>query len=573
MKRLFRYLGASRLAIAVGTLIKIVGTMMDLFIPYVLAHLLDNVVPAKDQKGIFLWGGAMVLFSLFAFLFNVVANRMASLVACDTTRAIRHDLYERSCRLSSRQTDSFGVASLESRLTSDTYNVNHMIGMSLRLGIRAPILLFGGVVMTAILDIRLTGVMLLTLPFVYFVVKRASTAGIPLYKLLQKKNDEFVRVVREDAAGIRVIKALSKVQYEENRFDTANRDAIETEQKAGVTMARLAPVTTFVLNVGMCAVIMAGAFLVTREKTTAGTIIAFMSYFTIIANALINISRIFVNLSKGSASMARIDEVLSSEYELTVTGEMPQTLSTAPYIEFRNVSFSYQGQRVLHGVSFTLNRHETLGIIGETGSGKSTLINLLMRFYDPDEGEIYLEGVNIKEIPTESLRKRFGVVFQNDFLFADTMKENIRFGRNEVTDDDILRAASYAEAKEFIEARPEGYESQLAIKGANLSGGQKQRTLIARALAADPDILVLDDSSSALDYKTDSLLRASLAAHFSHTTSVIVAQRVSSIASADKILVLTAGKILAVGTHQELLEGCPTYAEIHQSQMGGAILD
>lgn len=573
MKRLFGYLKASRLAICVGTVIKIVGTMMDLFIPYVLAHLLDNVVPTKNQGRIFFWGGAMVLFSVFAFLFNVLANRMASLVACDTTREIRHDLFARISYLSSAQTDRLTIASLEGRLTSDTYNVNHMIGMSLRLGIRAPILLIGGIVMTAILDIRLTLVMLLTLPFVYFAVRAASKAGIPLYKLLQKKNDEFTRVVREDATGIRVIKALSKIDYEKERFDAANRDAIEVEKKAGVTMARLGPVTTFVLNVGMCAVILAGGFLVTKELSTSGTIIAFMSYFTIIANALINISRIFVNISKGSASMARIDEVLSESLELAVSGEMPETNRRAPFIEFRGVSFSYGKTRVLEDISFTLNRHETLGIIGETGSGKSTLIDLLMRFYDPDEGEILIEGVDIRKIPTKALRARFGVVFQNDFLFADTVKENIRFGREGLSDGEIESAASYAQAKAFIEERPLGYDDPLAIKGANLSGGQKQRTLIARALAADPEILILDDSSSALDYKTDALLRASLAAHFSQTTAVVVAQRISSIATADKILVLSEGKILASGSHEELLNRCPTYAEISESQMGGAILD
>ena len=573
MKRLFSYLKRSRTAILVGTVIKILGTMMDLFIPYVLAHLLDTVVPTKNVGSIVFWGGAMIVFSILAFLFNVIANRMASLVACDTTRDVRHDLFQKTSYLSSAQTDRLTIASLESRLTSDTYNVNHMIGMSLRLGIRAPILLIGGIVMTTVLDWRLTLVMLLTLPFVYFAVASASKAGVPLYKLLQKKNDEFTRVVREDATGIRVIKALSKVEYEQNRFDAANRDAIEVEKKAGTTMARLNPITTFVLNVGMCAVILAGGFLVTKNLSTSGRIIAFMSYFTIIANALINVSRIFVNISKGAASMARIDEVLSQDYELRVTGDVPLTNRHAPLIEFRGVSFSYGKHRVLDQISFTLDRHETLGMIGETGSGKSTILNLLMRFYDPDEGEIFIEGVNVKELPTDYLRQKFGVVFQNDFLFADTIKENIRFGRETVDDAAIINAAKNAQAKEFIEGREKSYDDMLAIKGANLSGGQKQRTLIARALAADPEILILDDSSSALDYKTDALLRASLAAHFSKTTTIVVAQRVSSIASADKIIVLSEGKILAIGRHEELLLSCPVYAEISESQMGGAILD
>jgi len=574
MKHLWGYLKNCRRAICVGTVIKVIGTMMDLLIPYVLAHILNDVVEQKEVTPLVFWGCVMILCAILAVLFNVLANRIASLVACDCTRDIRHDLFERISYLSSEQTDRLTIDSLESRLTSDTYNVNHMIGMMLRLGIRAPILLFGGIIMTLTLDWRLTLVLILTLPFLFFVVRTTSKVGIPLYKKLQQKNDEVTRVVREDAAGVRVIKALSKTEYEKKRFDDANTDAIAMEKKAGVTMAKINPIMTFVLNAGMCAVIGAGAFFVTQGKSEAGTIIAFMSYFTIIANALISISRIFVNLSKGTASMARIAEVLSEDYELRVedndsayTGD-----DTVPYIEFRHVTFGYGESVILKDVSFTLNRHETLGIIGETGSGKSTILNLLMRFYDADEGDIFLDGRNIKEIPTQKLRSMFGVVFQNDFLFADTIRENIRFGRD-IEDDAIESGAKDAQAHQFITSRADGYDDMLAIKGANLSGGQKQRLLIARALAADPDILVLDDSSSALDYKTDALLRSAIAAHFSHTTTVIVAQRVSSLAHADKILVLSEGRVAACGKHEELLVTSPLYEEISHSQMGGAVLD
>lgn len=599
MKRLWRYLRDCRSSIAAGTVFKIVGTIMDLFIPYVLAHILNDVVETKDLTKVLFWGGMMLVFSVLAVTFNVIANRVASAVASDTTQRIRHDLFARISYLSSRQTDRLTIASLESRLTSDTYNVNQMIGMMLRLGIRAPILIVGGVAMTLILDPLLTLVMLLTLPFIYVIVRRTSLSGIPLYTLLQKKNDEFTRVVREDAAGIRVIKALSKGEYEKARFDAANREAVAVEKKAGITMARINPIMTFILNAGMCAVIAAGAFFVMRGKSEAGTIIAFMSYFTIIANALINVSRIFVNFSKGSASMGRIDEVLSEDYELSVADDADRAANgdkaadssagretygsgkegledeageDVPFIEFRNVSFGYGKTPVLKNISFTLKRHGTLGIIGETGSGKSTLINLLMRFYDADEGEILIGGKDIREIPTARLRAMFGVVFQNDFLFADTIRENIRFGR-EISDEAMENAARDAQAAGFIAGRPDGYDDSLAIKGANLSGGQRQRLLIARALAADPEILVLDDSSSALDYKTDSLLRAAIAHRLSRTTAVIVAQRVSSVAHADRILVLSEGRISACGRHEELLERSSAYREISESQMGGAILD
>ena len=572
MKHLWRRVKACTRPIAVGTLIKVIGTLMDLLIPFILAHILNDVVEGKNLYEILFWGGVMILCSVIAVLFNVLANRMASAVSTEITGDIRHALFERISYLSSRQTDSFTVASLESRLTSDTYNVNQMIGMSLRLGIRAPILLIGGIIMTLVLDPLLTLVVLFTLPFIFFIVRRTSMAGIPLYRELQKKNDEVTRVVREDASGIRVIKALSKLEYEKERFDAANKDAIATEKKAGVTMAKMNPIMTFILNAGMCAVILAGALLVTRGSTEAGTIIAFMSYFTIMANALINVSRIFVNISKGSASMSRIAEVLDAEDELILEGADPIPDKSAPFIEFRKVSFGYNGRPVLKNISFTLEKTQTLGIIGETGSGKSTLLNLLMRFYDPDEGEILIEGVNVRDIPTATLRQKFGVVFQNDFLFADNVKENIRFGRD-LSDKAVERAASHAQASEFIEQKEGGYDHMLTIKGANLSGGQKQRTLIARALAADSEILVLDDASSALDYKTDSLLRAAITRGFSHTTVIVVAQRVSSIALADKILLLSGGEIIAEGRHEELLEASPLYKGISDSQMGGAILD
>ena len=586
---------------------------MDLFIPYILAHLLNNVVGTENTRLIIFWGAVMVVCSIIAVSFNIIANRIASAIACDCTRQIRHDLFSGISYLSSAQTDRLTIASLESRLTSDTYNVNQMIGMMLRLGIRAPILVVGGVIVTVTLDPLLTLVMLATLPFIYFIVRKTSSAGIPLYVLLQKKVDGFTRVLREDAAGIRVIKALSKTDHEKARFDAANREAVDVEKKAGITMARINPVMTFIMNAGMCAVIVAGALLVSGGKSQPGTIIAFMSYFTIIANALINISRIFVNFSKGSASMKRIDEVLSLSPELwvdyekdcaeneeregsgkaaceesgkaTCEGNKERTAVRAqgaggrtPFIEFRNVTFSYSGKdspeegEVLKNVSFTLEKGQTLGIIGQTGSGKSTIISLLMRFYDADEGQVLINGADVRKIPTKKLRAMFGAVFQNDFIFADTISENIKFGRD-IDDDKMIFAAKQAQAYDFITSKEGAFEHQLEIKGANLSGGQKQRLLISRALAADPDILVLDDSSSALDYKTDSLLRAALRENFTRSTTVIVAQRVSAIANADKIIVLSEGKIIGMGKHEELLSGCSVYADISRSQMGGAVLE
>ncbi len=572
MKRLFGYVGRLKWQIVIASVIKVIGTALDLVIPLILAHILNDIVPTGDLGQTVFWGVLMIAASVFALLLSVFANRAASGIASDCTQRLRHDLFARISYLSSGQVDEITIASLESRLTVDTYNVNQMIAMSLRLGIRAPILFVGGIVMAAVLDWRLTLVLLATLPFLYFVVYKSSKAGIPLYILLQKKTDDFTRVVREDTAGIRVIKALSKGDYENARFDAANRDAITVEKKAGITMAKINPLTTFILNAGMCAVIAAGAFFVSKELSQAGTVIAFLSYFTIIASALINISRIFVNISKGAASMKRIDDVLSQNPALRLDKEDLLPDRRRPFLEFSHVSFSYGKTKVLDDISFTLEKGETLGIIGGTGVGKSTILQLLMRFYDTDEGEILIEGVNVKNIPTKTLRRRFGVVFQNDFLFADSIRENINFGRD-LPDAAIEAAAKDASAADFIAERPGGMDAKLAIKGADLSGGQKQRLLIARALAARPEILVLDDASSALDYKTDANVRRAIAAHFAGTTTVIVAQRVSAIAHANRILVIADGRIIGDGNHEALLASCPVYREISQSQMGGAILD
>ena len=577
MRDLFRYLSPFKKRMALGLSIKTVGTFMDLVIPYILAHIIDRVAPSGNMKTVMLWGLIMIISSVIAVSFNIIANRMASRVACDTILKIRHDLFSKISYLSLKSVDKFTIASLESRLTSDTYNVHHFTGAIQRLGVRAPILLVGGIIVTLSLDPVLTLVMLATLPFIGALTVFISKKGVPLFRKVQEKTDGFTRVVREDASGIRVIKALSKINYEKERFDKANRDAIETEKKAGLTMAIINPLMTLFLNVGLTAVILVGAYRVNGGLTGAGTIIAFMSYFTIISNAIISISRMFAMYSRASASMTRISEVLSepSEYspddeKIKENGHTPD--EHAPFIEFRNVSFSYGSTSVIKNVSFSLKKGESLGIIGSTGSGKTTIINLLMRFYEPCEGDIFIDGINIKRISPKHLRRRFGVVFQNDFLFADKISENIKFGR-EVSDDELNKAISLSQAEGFISSYPDGAEHPLDIKGANLSGGQKQRVLIARALASDPEILVLDDSSSALDYKTDALLRRAVEANFSHTTKITIAQRVSSIKHADLILVVENGEILAMGNHNQLMESCPEYAEISNSQMGGMLVD
>ncbi len=554
---------------SLGLSIKFIGTMTDLMIPWILAHLIDVIIPQNSVEKIFFWGGAMVVCAAIGVLSNITANRMASAVSRMTIERIRHDLYTKITHLSSRQIDDLSLPSLISRLTSDSYHVHHMVGMMQRLGVRAPILLIGGLIMTLSMDWVLASVFILSLPFIGILVFNLSQKGIPLYKALQNNVDDLVRVVRENIVGIRVIKALSKHPHEKKRFDGVNTKVVDAEKKAGMTMALTHPVMNLLLNSGLTLVVLVGAFRVHSGATQTGTIIAFLTYFTLILNAMLSLSRIFILYSKGSASYNRIQSVLELEDDLVVGS--PDYKPTENHIEFSNVTFAYgEGAPNLHHLSFTLKRGETLGIIGPTGSGKSSVIKLLMRFYDPSSGEVRIDGTRIDTLPKAELHTKFGVVLQNDTLFADTIKENIAFGRT-VSERAVYASTQMAQAGEFIDTLTDGLYHALDVKGANLSGGQKQRLLISRALVDKPEILILDDASSALDYKTDAKLRTALNRHFEQTTAIIVAQRVSAIMNADKILVLDDGKAVGYGTHDHLLATCDDYRQIAEIQLGGAV--
>ncbi len=564
---ILRYLKPFVPRMSLGLTIKFIGSVMDLLLPWMLSRIIDKVVPQKDLGLIALWGGGMVLASLLAWITNIIANRMAAWVAQHTTQVIRHDLFSKISLLSCAQVDAYSIPSLESRLTSDTYNVHQMIGMFQRMGVRAPILLLGGILITLTLDPVLALVLICTLPFLGGLMFGVSKKGIPLYQELQKKVDSMVRTVRENISGIRVIKALSKTEYEKERFAGVNQTVVEQEKKAGITMALTNPFVNLFLNIGLTAVILTGAFRVNAGLTQPGKIIAFLTYFTIILNAMMGISRIFVMGSKGIASGNRIAEVLETPADLTVSPAETSGKPSDYHVEFQHVTFSYgKKEASVEDISFALKEGETLGIIGATGSGKSTLAALLMRLYDPDSGLISLHGRPVFTIPPEELHTKFGVTFQNDVLFADTIYENIDFGRS-LPREQIEKATRCAQAMEFISSLPKGFQHMLTAKGTNLSGGQKQRLLIARALAGNPEILILDDSSSALDYKTDAALRQALRREYGGVTTVIVAQRVSSILHADHILVLEDGKALGYGTHKELMDSCEVYREIAKIQM------
>lgn len=562
MKKTLGYLKPYAGGVAFAVAIKFVGSISELLLPLVLEYMIDVIVPSNDLPMMIYMGLAMFGFALAAWLCNVFANRIATRAAANMTHDLRYDLFSKTSYLKCSQVDDISTPSLISRLTSDTYYVNQMVARCLRLGVRAPILLLGGLVLTFMSDWRLALVLAATVPVVVIIIAVITKKSVPCYTDIQLANDGMVRSLQENISGVRVVKALSKGEHENQKFHGVSERLASLEFRANKIMSLTNPLATLILNLGLVAVIVVGALL----SSKAGTLLAFLSYFTIILNAMLGLSKIFIDLSRGTASAGRIQSVLAFDTVQPV-GEYPEDdLNGA--LRFKNVSFSYNGkENNLTDIDFCLYRGQTLGIIGATGSGKSTIINLLLRFYDVSSGAVYVGGKDVRAYEPSALRAKFGVAFQNDFLMASTVRENVDYGRN-LSDERILEALESAQAAKFVSSLEGGISYNLAQKAANLSGGQKQRLLIARALAGDSEIIVLDDSSSALDYATDAKLRKELGGRYKDRTKIIVAQRVSSLMNADLILVLDDGKIIGKGTHAALLQECGEYKLIYDTQMG-----
>lgn len=589
MKFIFSYLKKYRKMIAFVVTIKMSAAVGELLLPYVLEHLIDDVVPAQNVGLVFVWGAAMVLLALYVRQANVRANRLSVKVAKESTYEIRRDLFWKSVNLSGDQTDEFGLPSLNSRMTSDSYNLQSFIQSIQAVGIRAPMMLLGGIFITLTMDLGLAAILCVMAPVMIAAVVFVSMKGIPLYENVQRSVDEIVRIMRENITGIRVVKALSKEDYEIRRFEEANRRMAGRDVKAGIIMALPGPIMTFMLNMGLTIVVLLGAFRVNEGVTRPGVILAFLTYFNMILMGVMGLNRIFMLMSKANASANRIAAVVEAKEEpVPIAEEEAAVTDREGYIVFDHVTFSYgrkgdagedgdgscrekfdgsERQKCLKDIDFTVKKGGSLGIIGATGCGKTTIINLLMRFYDADCGNIFVGGRDVRTYEKDELHRLFGVVFQNDVIFADSLKENISFGRD-ISEEEMESAAADAMAEEFIGEYEDAYEYRAVVHGANLSGGQRQRVLIARALAASPEILVLDDSSSALDYKTDALLRKAIREHHAAATTIIVAQRISSIKGLDDIIVLDEGRMIGHGTHEELMESCGMYQEIYRTQMG-----
>ena len=566
MGRLKKYIAPHVLYIIFTLSIKFAATYGELWIPRLMEVMLRKETAALGLPRIFLYGGLMLLCAILCITLNITANRMTAFSSGKITRAIRHDLFKKLQSLSARQMDKITIPSAVSRLTSDTYNVNQILTRLQRIGVRAPILLTGGIIMMLGLDVQLAMILIGLLPIIAIVVYFVTKKSVPLHSQQQTVLDDVVRVSQENITGIRVIKALSKTQYEKARFGKVNKELSDIGQKAGMVTSITGPVTSAVLNLGLTSVVLLGAFRVNAGDIEPSVIIASLQYFTMILTSMVAITRVFIMWSKGEASAKRVADVLELPEDLQL---LPADAAeeNPPHIEFKNVSFSYTGVgKNIENLSFRLERGQTLGILGSTGSGKSTILNLLLRLYDPDEGQVLIDGQDIRAIDPDTLRQKFGVVFQNDFVTEGTIGHNISFFRD-LPEDSLQEAADHAQAA-FIAEKEGGMRAEVVIRGNNLSGGQKQRLLIARALAADPEILVLDDASSALDYRTDAALRKALRENYRNTTTVLVTQRVSSLQHADLILVLDDGQVIGAGNHESLMTSCEDYRSIALTQMG-----
>ena len=578
MKFIFNQMRKHGKLVAAAMIIKLFATLSELALPSILEHIIDEVVPAGNLLHVVGWGALMFAAALLCRQLNVTANVRAIDNAHRVSFDVRQALFEKTIHLDGEAFDEMGLPSLISRMTSDSYNVQSAVQQLQTLCVRAPMLLIGGVCVAALMDLSLTTIMLCILPFLIAIVFFITSRGIPMFRTVQSKLDTIVRIMRENITGIRVVKALSKEETERERFARANADMTGTDIRAVTVMSIPGPLMQLCLNIGLSLVVLYGAYRVNEGLMKPGVILAFLTYFNMIAMGVMGVNRIFVTMSRASASADRIAGVMAIVPKQMV--ETSDEKKDEAHIRFSHVDFSYGRTDEVHGdfageerekalcdIDFSLKRGESLGIIGPTGCGKTTIVNLLMHFYDADAGEVLVDGRNVASYGKEELRRKFGTVFQNDMIFMDTLRGNIDFGRD-LPEEEIARAVRDSMSEGFISEIPEGLEYEAAIKGANLSGGQKQRIFVARALAGSPEILILDDSSSALDYKTDAAMRSAILRDYPEATKILIAQRVSSVMNLDRILVLDNGKCIGYGTHEELLTGCPQYREIYRVQMG-----
>jgi ATP-binding cassette, subfamily B, multidrug efflux pump len=569
MLKLFRFLRAFRPYVALVMVLALAQAIGSLLLPRLMADIVDQGIVRGDQAAILRYGGMMLLWSIVASACAIGGSYCASKVATGFGRTLRGAVFARASHFSIHQFDRFGAASLVTRTTNDTTQVQQMLIMMLTMVIVAPMMAIGGVILALSQDTQLAWVLIVVMPIMAVVFALIMRGAVPLSTAMQSKIDRLNLVLGEGLSGVRVIRAFDRGARQRERFDRANRDVTDTAVAVNRLIAILMPALILMLNFTSLAIIWVGSHRIDAGMMQVGAMIASLQYAMQILFAVFMVTAMFVMLPRASASAKRINEVLDLAPEVTDPSAAPPPAARRGRVEFQDVTFQYPGaeEPALSGVTFTANPGEVTAIIGGTGSGKSTLAGLIPRFYDVNAGRVLLDGVDVREMPQSDLRSRIGFVPQKAVLFSGTVAANIRYGREDASDDNVRHAATVAQALEFVNAMPQQFESPIAQGGVNLSGGQKQRLAIARAIVRKPDVYVFDDSFSALDFVTDARLRAALREETGNASVFIVAQRISTVLNADRIIVLDNGRVVGMGTHTELLDSSAIYREILASQV------
>lgn len=596
MKRLFSYMKDYKLESILGPLFKMLEASFELFVPLVVARMVDVGIRGRDSGYILKMGGVLVLLALIGLACSLTAQYFAAKAATGAATSLRNDLFSHIGRLSYTEIDTVGTSTLITRMTSDINQVQSGINMTLRLLLRSPFVVFGAMVMAFTVDVRSAFVFVVTIPVLCVVVFGIMAVSMPLYKSVQRQLDKVLLTTRENLMGVRVIRAFNRQKSETEKFDRENGNLVRMQVFVGKISALLNPVTYVIINIAVVAVIWVGAEQADSGIITQGKVIALVNYMSQILVELIKMANLIIIISKAVACMNRVDSIFKVESSIEDKGRHgsrkpgsqnsgsqnsgsqnpgpqnsgPQNPALRiPKVEFKDMEFVYAGAKepALKDISFCAMAGQTIGVIGGTGSGKSTLVNLIPRFYDAASGQVLVDGTDVKEYSLDELRDKTGVVPQKSVLFKGTLRDNMRWGKQDASDEEIYRALDTAQAREFVDSKGEGLDLYIDQGGHNLSGGQRQRLTIARALVRRPEILIMDDSASALDFATDAKLRKAIRENTGDMTVFIVSQRATTIKSADTILVLDEGRLAGMGTHKELLKDCQVYREICLSQL------
>ena len=571
MNNLLKFIKPYKKQVILGPIFKLLEAVFEISIPTIMVLITDKGIGTKDINYIIKIGFIMLLMAVLGVLSSFTCQYFASIASQGFGTALRNELFKKIGTFSYNEIDDFGTTSLINRVSNDVNQLQLGLAMFIRLAIRVPFLTIGGIIMAMLLDIKLSLIMYLSIPFFVFAIYLIMSKSLPLYKVVQKKLDKLALILRENLSGVRVIRAFSRAESEKVRFKESNEDLAGTAIKVGEISALMNPVTSIIMNFALMAVIWFGGIRVNIGAMTTGKVIAYINYISMVLSALIVLASLIVTFTKAAASAARVNEVFNTEPSIKYSGSgrfgKNYDEDTA-IIKFDKVSFSYKDSKddAISDISFEIKRGQMVGIIGGTGAGKTTLVNLIPRLYDTSKGDVLVNGINVRDYYKKELDDNMGLVPQKAILFSGTVSENIRWGAQNATMNEVKKAAEIGMASDFIEKMPRKYDTYISQGGVNFSGGQKQRITIARALAKKPEILIMDDSLSALDYATDAALRQALKENSKCMTVIMVTQRISTIKNADLIIVLDDGKLVGVGTHEELLKESSVYKEICSSQ-------